>query len=186
LVLDMAGMARTVWRWGRRPAGEGRYGRAIARRLFGEIVRRANAAGAGHHLHGHRRIAGDVAADVAADQSRVEIDTASRRAGHIDCHRAVDDVLRLPRLRAGKDEHGAEQDRPEQCHDTAMRMCSLHAGRSRQRECRPLLLPQIPRGLVTPVSGPRRHPSALYSPSAPPAAWQWSCTTALRWDTCSG
>src|SRR5262249_56035672 len=61
-----------------------------------------------------------------------------RRAGHIDRHRAVDDVLRLPRLHAGKDEHGADQDRPGQCHDTAMRMCSLlpeEAGSANAARC---------------------------------------------------
>src|SRR5262249_23275276 len=40
-----------------------------------------------------------------------------------------------------------------------------------------------PDGVIKPELESRRRPSALCTPSEPPAAWQWSCTTASRWDT---
>jgi hypothetical protein len=63
----IAGIASADQRLEDRTAGECRHRRAVARRLFCEIVGRADAASTGHHLHRHGRFARDVAADVAAD-----------------------------------------------------------------------------------------------------------------------
>jgi hypothetical protein len=103
----VAGTARADQRLENRPAGERRHRGAVAGRLLGKVVRRPNAARARHKLHRHRRFAGDVAADVTADQPCVKIDAAARRAGHIDGHRPVDGVLRRPRLRPTQQKRGS-------------------------------------------------------------------------------
>ena len=75
-------------------AGEGRDRGAIARCLLGEIVRRANAAGAGHDLDRHVRPAGDVASEMARKQPRIKVDPAAGSARHINCDRTIDVFLR--------------------------------------------------------------------------------------------
>ena len=108
----VAGITRADQRLENRPIGEGRDRGAVARRLLGETVRRADAARARHHLHRHRRFAGNMAPDVASDQPRVKIDAAARGAGHIDGHRPVDGVLRFARLCRTKHERGSARRKP--------------------------------------------------------------------------
>src|SRR5262249_24534591 len=85
---------------------------AIAGRLFGKVVRGPNAARARHKLHRHGRFAGDVAADVAADESCVKIDPTARRAGPIDGHRPGDGVLRFSWLRPTQHKRSAGRPSP--------------------------------------------------------------------------
>jgi hypothetical protein len=82
-----------------RPARESGDRAAVARRLLGEVIRGPDAAGARHHLHGHVRLAGDVAADMAAHQPGIEVDAAAGGAGDVDRHRPIDGVLRVGWLR---------------------------------------------------------------------------------------
>jgi hypothetical protein len=114
----VAGSAGADQRLENRSSGEGRHRGAIAWRLLGEVVRRADAAGARHHLHGHGRLARDMAADVAGHQARIEIDAAAGGARDIDRHRTVDGVLRVAGLRRGRNQrHRTCQDRRTQPHE---------------------------------------------------------------------
>ena len=103
----VAGIARADQRLENRPAGERRHRGAVAGRLLGKVVRGPNTARARHKLHRHRRFAGDVAADVTANQPCVKINAAARGAGHIDGHRSVNGVLRRPRLRRSQHKRGS-------------------------------------------------------------------------------
>src|SRR5205814_7953344 len=89
----VTGIAGADQRLEDRSTGEGRNCRAVAWRLLGEKIRRPNAARARHHLHGDGRLAGYMTADVASEETRVEIDAATRGAGDIECDGAIDAVL---------------------------------------------------------------------------------------------
>src|SRR5262245_66451683 len=74
-----------------------------------------------------------MAADVAADQPRVKIDAAARRAGHIDRYRPVDGVLRLAGLRRTQHERSSGRNPPMQRRGTVTLTQSRRAASLRLR-----------------------------------------------------
>jgi hypothetical protein len=67
-----------------RPAREGCDCAAVARRLLGKIIRGADAARSGHHLHRYARAAWQMAPDVSSKQPGVKINAAACGAGNVD------------------------------------------------------------------------------------------------------
>ena len=154
----VAGIARADQRLGQRAAGKGGDGGAVFRRRHGEEIRGANAACARHVLHVDHRVALDVGADMPAEQARIEIEPAARRARDIDADRLGDGIRRL-RLRR----RGAEQG--ERSHGQA-ELRARHPIATRRGAHRTL----HPNHGKTPFGGGRRPPSDRARADAPPLA----------------